>query len=442
MNRQILTLPLIICLSCLANGQTRGVERQKYLGGPVQSLHSEIGQVINIIGSGNLKPRVESRQRHLDYVYDEKGHLLESVRYDRGRVSQREVFKYDDKGRLVEESRYEPKDTLIERIVHSYNAEGIRNESLQYDGKSKPTGRIAYGYDSSGRLIEKVFYIDEKRNGKAVFVYDEQGRASTFIAYDSKGDIPNQIVSQYDDKANTVEKSRSGLKGDLEGRTITTHDQKGNVIVIDHYRPNGAPAWKWEFEYDDKGNVIREKFANSASLSVWIYKYEYDSMGNWIRKTRSQLVDDRGKITPFVSAVTYRSFKYYSKANLDQPIADPEDRGVARDPALSMVASVVRLARSGAGLANPTSNESLGRPLTSGTVQIELTIDTEGNVESAKILSGGDVFSGGASELQQRLKKQTYRPIMLNGVPVRIIDTMTVKIEIPARGPWRNRSRE
>jgi hypothetical protein len=211
------------------------------------------------------------------------------------------------------------------------------------------------------------------------------------------------------------------LKGDLEGRTITTYDPKGNVIVIDHRRPNGAPAWKWEFEYDDKGNVIKEKFANKASLSVWTYAYEYDSIGNWTKRSKSQLLDDRGKIIPFLSAVAYRNFKYYSQAN-----------------ALSMAASEIRPIRSGAALANPTSNESLGRPLMSGTVQIEMTIDTEGNVESAKVLSGGDVLSTDPRELEQRLKKRSYKPVLLNGVPVRVIDTMTLKYEVPklGRGKW------
>lgn len=439
MKRLPLLLPLIVCLSCSAYGQTRGVERQRYLAGPVQSLRVETGGIIRIVGVGPSKPQVESRQRSLDYVYDEKGSLMESIRYAGGSVSQREVFKYDERGTLIEESRHDSKNLLVERIVHTYNAEGRRNESLQYNETSKLTGKIVYGYDSAGRLIEKVSYKDGKQNGKAVLAYDGEGRAASIIAYDSKGDIPNQIVTQYDDKANRVEKARSGLKGDLEGRTITTYDSKGNVIVIDHYRPNGSPAWKWEFEYDDKGNVINEKFANKASLSVWLYKYEYDSMGNWTRKTKSQLVDYRGKITPFVSGVTYREFKYSSKPNAIQPIADPEERGIVKDSLVSMATSEIRPIRSGVALADLTPDESLGRPRMSGTVQIEVMIDTEGNVESAKVISGGDVLSGDVGELERRVKKRTYKPVLLNGVPVKVIDTITAKFTVAAGGPFRNR---
>jgi hypothetical protein len=89
--RLILLAPLIVFLSCAAYGQTRGVEKQTYLNGPVQSMRIETGDLITMMGVGNSKPRVESRQRQLDYLYDEKGNLQESVRYSRGNVTQREV---------------------------------------------------------------------------------------------------------------------------------------------------------------------------------------------------------------------------------------------------------------------------------------------------------------------------------------------------------------
>lgn len=439
MKRALLLLPLIVCLSCAAYGQTPGVERQRYIAGPVQSLRIETGDIIRLIGAGmDAKPRVESRQRQLDYLYDEKGNLQESVRYSRGNVTQREVFRYDEKSSLVEESRYEPKDLLVERIAHRYNADGKEIESLQYDEKNRLTAKIVYGYDPAGRLIEKVSYKDEKPNGKAVFAFDVEGRASGFMAFDSKGNTPNQVVNLYDDKANRVQKSRYGLKGELEGKTVTTYDPNGDVIVIDHFRPNGSQAWKWEFEYDDKGSVIKEKFSNKASLSVWIYSYEYDSTGNWTKRAKSQLLDDRGKIKPSLSAVTYRSFKYYSQTNAGQRVANPEDRGLVKDAALSMAASEIRPLRSGVALAGLTAGEPLGPARMSGTVQIEMMIDTEGNVESARVVTGGDVLAGDAREVEQKMKKRTYKPVLLNGVPVKVIDTMTVKFEVPkpGRGKW------
>lgn len=438
MKKRLLFLPLIVCLSCAAYGQTSGAERQRYLNGPVQSMRIETGDLIQMIGVGNSKPRVESRQRQLDYLFDVKGNLQESIRYSRGNVTQREVFKYDEKNRLVEESRYEAKQSLVERINHRYNAEGLEIENLQYDEKNKLAVKIVYGYDQAGRLIEKVSYKDEMPNGKAVFAYDEEGRASGFMAYNSKGDVASQVVNLFDDKASRVQKSRYGLKGDLESRTVTTNDPKGDVIAIDHFRPNGSPAWKWEFEYDDKGNVIKEMFSNKASLSVWVYSYEYDSMGNWTRKARSQLLDDRGKISPFLSGVTYRSFKYYPQTSAVQRVDNPEDRGLVKDAALSMAASEIRPLRSGVALAGLAAGEPLGPARISGTVQIEMMIDTEGNVESARIITGREVFARDPAEVEQRMKNRTYKPVLLNGVPVRVVDTVTLKFEVPklGRGKW------
>lgn len=440
MKRLLLLLTLTTsCLTVTAFGQTRGVERQRYLNGSVQSLQVEGGSLISLVGVGDSRPYIGSRQRQHDYLYDQKGNLIESIRYDlHGKPSQRELFRYDDKDRLLEEMRLESKDLPVERVTHRYGPEGRRSESLQYDESGKLTATIAYRYDSAGRLIEKTSHAGEQQIGKAVFAYDDTGRVSSFIAYDSKGDIPNQIISQYDDKANAVQRSRSSLKGDLEGTTVTTYDTKGDVAVILHHRPNGSPAWKWEFEYDDRGNVIKEKFANKASLSVWVYAYEYDSIGNWTKKTKSQLFDDRGKLTPYLAGVTFRSFKYYPKTDVAHAIPEPEDPGIVRDAALSMTAARIRPIRTGAALASTNAPESLGRPRTSGTLEVEMSIDIEGNVEAAKVISGGDVVSGGSGELERKIMKRTYQPVLLNGVPVKVVDTMSLKFELskPGRGKW------
>ena len=222
MKKLILLISLFALLPIGIDAQTRGVKKQKYLNGAIQSLRIESADLVVLIGVGDSRPRVQSRRKVADYNYDESGKLLEVIRYgnQRAEISQRQVFKYDDKARLVEEIRYESKDLPGERFAYRYNADGRRNESLRYDDTGKLIGRIAYGYDPAGRLIEEASYKDDKANGKAVFSYDEVGRESSFIAYDAKGDIPNQIATQYDDNANTAEKSRSGLKGSLEGRTF------------------------------------------------------------------------------------------------------------------------------------------------------------------------------------------------------------------------------
>ena len=438
MKRHILLLPLAVSLSCVTYAQTRGVERQRFLSGPVQSLRVESGNLVTILGAGNAKTRVESRQRMLDFLYDDKGNLQESVRYDSsGGVSQREVFKYDDKNRLAEESRFESKDSLVEKGVHKYDQQGRRTETLLYDQKNNVIGKTVYVYDASGKLAEKLAYKGDQLTAKAALAYDAEGRLSSIIAYDSKGDIPNQVVTQYDDNANSAEKSRFGLKGNLEGRTVTAYDSKGSVVMIDHYRPNGSSGWKWEFEYDDKGNVIKEKLANKTSLSVWLYAYEYDSKGNWTKKTRSQLVNDHGKIVPSLSGVTFRDFKYYPGV-VAAAITEPEDRAIVRDAVISLAAPEIRPSRSGAGLASLAPAESIGPPRISGTVQIELMIDPEGSVESARVVSGKEILSRDPAEVEQKLKKQTYRPVLVNGVPMRVVDTMSIKFSVPKmpRGRW------
>jgi antitoxin component YwqK of YwqJK toxin-antitoxin module len=432
-NRLLLLALLVMCLSGVALGQTQGVERRGYLNGAVQSLQIEKGSLIILHGVGDSRPRLNNdRNQHADYTFDEKGNLLDAIRYENKNVSQREVFRYDDKGRVVEELRFESNDTPVERSTHRYNSDGRRIESLQYDQRAKQISKIVYAYDADGRLTEKTSYKDEKPDCRAVFAYDAKGRETSFIAYDAKGDIPNQIVSVYDDKANAVQRARSNLKGDLEGTTVTTYDSKGNVLTILHHRPDGNAVWKWEFEYNGRGNVIKEQFANKESLSVWVYEYEYDSMGNWTKKTRSQLFDDRGKLKPYLSEVTFRTFKYHAKPSPVQAIIEPEDFAIVRDAVLALAASEIRPIKAGA-LAATNTTESLGRPMNSGTLQIEMTIDAEGRVGTAKVISGREVFSGKTADVERNIMKRTYKPVLLNGVPVKVITTMKVEYTVARR---------
>ncbi|MCI0487056.1 MAG: TonB family protein [Blastocatellia bacterium] len=404
MKRPALFLILIICLSCPTYGQARGEEKKRYLAGPVQTIGIE--KAFFSARSGNL--REGSRNRYMDYSYDEAGNLIESISYFDGGKPRREVFNYNEEGNLVESLSYESKDSLVEKQTHTYNAEGDETEHLRYDEKGELTSKTVYRHDSERRLVEKLFYKDEEPNGKEAFAYDENGRTIERITYDGKGDMTGKTVTGYDDEANRIERSKYGPKGEFEGKTVTTYDPKGNVIAIDYYRADGGQAWKLEFVYDDKENVIEEKFANRDNLNMWAYEYEYDSMGNWTKKTTSRFFSVQGKVKPFPSHAIYRSFKYYSKPNAIKPIADPEIGGVLQGEAISRV--------------QPSYPQEARAIRMRGMIVVEVTVDTEGNVESARAISGNVFFH---HESEKAARQWKFRPTLLNGVPVKVIGTIT-----------------
>jgi protein TonB len=72
---------------------------------------------------------------------------------------------------------------------------------------------------------------------------------------------------------------------------------------------------------------------------------------------------------------------------------------------------------------NPAYPELARRARVSGTVVLEALIDEEGNVSSAKVLSGHSLLVDAAVEAVKHWK---YSPTVLNGEPVPILATVTV----------------
>jgi hypothetical protein len=427
-------LALIACLSLVVNAQTNTGEKRRHLAGAVQSMRVETADIVvlAVAGAGSSGPRESRRNRIADYAFDNKAQLVQSTRYEDSKVVQRETFKYDDKARLTEELYYDAKNALMGRIAHAYTAEG-RSESLQYDEKGKTTSKVVYKYDLAPGTVEESFFSEKKPTGKAVLVYDKAGRLSGVIGYNGSGDVVRQIAITYDEKANAIQRATYGPSGKLEGKTVTISDAKQNVTMIAHYRADGSPAWKWEFEYDDRGNVAEEQFSNSSNLSVWVYKYQYDSKGNWTKKTSSQLFNVRGKVTSSLSSVAYRTLEYYPEATTAASVVDPVESASIDDAAIAMpqirMGSARKPARGGSISAGPLVNFRK-----SGTVEVEMVVDTEGNVESARVVNGGELISENPSDVEQNARIWKWRPALFYGVPVRFVSTVKQQRQMPVRG--------
>jgi protein TonB len=65
-----------------------------------------------------------------------------------------------------------------------------------------------------------------------------------------------------------------------------------------------------------------------------------------------------------------------------------------------------------------------------GTVVLDCTIDREGRVAEVKVLSGPRLLTTAALEA---VRQWTYRPTLLDGVPVPVIMTVTVRFTLDAR---------
>jgi len=159
------------------------------------------------------------------------------------------------------------------------------------------------------------------------------------------------------EKANVV--TRNGKQVELPKSLIevSTYDATGRKIDSVAYPVEGATApGKEEYKYDDKGNIIEMTLrGNDGSvLSQEKYTYDLDEFGNWKKMTTAIAIYENGAIAYEPTEVTYRTLTYYYGPSIAKPgvpaapvtapskqRTDAEAEPVANKPAPTQPTSVV-----------------------------------------------------------------------------------------------------
>jgi tetratricopeptide (TPR) repeat protein len=95
---------------------------------------------------------------------------------------------------------------------------------------------------------------------------------------------------------------------------VSTYDAAGRKIDSVAYPVQGATApGKEEYKYDDKGNIIEMNLRGSdgSLLSQEKYTYDLDEFGNWKKMTTAIVIYENGAISYEPTQVTYRTLTYY-----------------------------------------------------------------------------------------------------------------------------------
>ena len=114
--------------------------------------------------------------------------------------------------------------------------------------------------------------------------------------------------------ANIVTKNGKPVELPKSVIEVSTYDATGRKIDSVAYPVEGATAsGKEEYKYDDKGNIIEMTLrGNDGSvLSQEKYTYELDEFGNWKKMTTAIAVYENGTISYEPTQVTYRTLTYY-----------------------------------------------------------------------------------------------------------------------------------
>jgi TonB family protein len=251
------------------------------------------------------------------------------------------------------------------------------------------------------------------------------------------------------------------------GRETYKYDDKGNISEMTLMGPDGS------------------------LISKETYKYEYDSLGNWIKMTSSVAVVENGRISFEPTEVTYRTIFYYLDAamskmletpagktnaesanagsangsaaadrKLVQSMLPPSTRPIqftgpavqflvpdlkdvqlvankkvsvadvpppAPKPAPLSVSSGV-LNGQALSLPAPLYPEAARRMQLVGTVRVEVVIDENGKVVSAKAISGPAILRDTSVQAAYRAK---FTPTKLSGQPVKVTGLIVYNFTVP-----------
>jgi TonB family protein len=298
--------------------------------------------------------------------------------------------------------------------------------------------------------------------------------------------IRSEVVKVVTTDGNVVEAGKRVLLEAAE------YDLKGAKTVNQYFPVNAStPTGREVYKYDDKGNISEMTLtgADGSLISKEVYKYEYDSLGNWTKMTTSVAVVENGSITFEPTEVTYRTISYYldatmtkmlqpasttspaSAKNTDnssttkstqqavvpllqvthrppitltgqavQPLAEMRNVSFVSNPkvtvenAPSPPAQPARMVTGGVlngsalNLPTPLYPEAARRMRTSGVVEVEVVIDENGKVVSAKAVSGPVVFRDNAVQAALRAK---FTPSKLSGQPVKVTGKIIYNFRMP-----------
>jgi len=251
------------------------------------------------------------------------------------------------------------------------------------------------------------------------------------------------------------------------GREIYKYDDKGNISEMTLMGTDGS------------------------MLSKEIYKYEYDSLGNWTKMTTSVAIVENGAISFEPTEITYRTISYYLDATLTKMLqpannavsAPARDSGNANSKSVQQQAIVAplqmthrspitltgqsfqpmvadvrnvsfisnskvavdnapsppeqhsRLPVSGGvlngsaiSLPAPVYPETARRMHASGTVEVEVVIDENGKVSSAKAVTGPGALRDTAVQAALRAR---FTPSKLSGQAVRVTGKIVYVFKMP-----------
>lgn len=235
---------------------------------------------------------------------------------------------------------------------------------------------------------------------------------------------------KYDNAGNQVEKIVTTVEGSPVSKEEWKFNAKGQLIEVSVYDEKGAKTFKTINAYDEQGKLLTRTLYDSQNQIVRkaTFAYEFDAQGNWIKRITSKVLDN-SKNEPV--EVIYRSITYYPPigkylGGIAGGIAKEDGKVSDSNPSIKRVQGSV-LAGQATKRVAPVYPPLAKAAKVGGPVVVEVTIDEDGDVLTARALTGHPLLKDSAVKAALGWR---FTPTELDGSPVSVVGTLTFNFNL------------
>ena len=311
--KRLLILCLVGTLSVTVRAQVKSDREHDGLSGPVETVTTEVTEIISKGGKRVEGPRVPQHT----VTYDARGNRVKRVDFNRdGSVAQTLVYKYDTEGRNIGYEDYVAGLSTPRKHIYTLDQKGYRvaYRIEQPDGKAGDE-RYVYKYDDKGSLLVEELYYKTTLVSRNENTYDQQGRLLSQVSYNPDSTVSSRIRVSLAADGKPVERTRHD--GDLlTYRVRYTYDKKGRRVEVEttgSYVESDSVS-----ESHVTGKVVYVYKGKDQPKEMMIYNQdgslrervviEYDSRGNWTKRTHRVKAATAGN--EVTRQIDYRTITY------------------------------------------------------------------------------------------------------------------------------------
>ncbi len=245
----------------------------------------------NIVSESKFDADGELEEKN-SYQYESHGKLAEHILlFAAEDVTEKRILTRDDKGKLLEEIKYYGDDSG-ERTTYVYNEKDQLTERKQFDEEGEFQSQETFMYDEKGSLTEhKRLNKEGKTEEHHTFSKDDTDHTIAENEFNASGSLVSKTLSKFDDKGQELTSVQTTADGKLISDVTTTYDEKGNVL---EKRFKDFYSKTIRYSYDENNRCITNELFDGNGILLRKNLYEYDEAGNVIAEQTYEMDTTRG----------------------------------------------------------------------------------------------------------------------------------------------------